>query len=49
MSYCVNGFRVDSCHNRASFVLDVMVALFMVPVFMYFFPKFSNFCDRFAV
>jgi len=27
VSYCVNGFCVDSCHNRASFVLVVVVAL----------------------
>ena len=37
VSYCVNGFRADSCHYRAPFVLVVVVALFMVPVFIYFF------------
>jgi len=37
VSYCVNGFHADSCHNRAPFVLAVVVALFMVPVFIYFF------------
>ena len=46
MSYCVNGFRADSCHNRAPFVLVVVVALFMVPVFIYFFQKFINFCGE---
>ena len=46
MSYCVNGFCVESCHNRASFVLVVVVALFMVPVFIYFFQKFPNFCGQ---
>jgi len=33
----VNGFCADSCRNRAPFVLVVVVALFMVPVFIYFF------------
>jgi len=41
-----NGFRVDSCRNRAPFVLVVVVALFMVPVFIYFFQKFPNFCGQ---
>jgi len=44
VSYCVNGFRVDSGHDRAPFVLVVVVALFMVPVFIYSFQKFQNFC-----
>ena len=43
MSYRVNGFHADSCHNRAPFVL---VALFMVPVFIYFFQKFLNLCGQ---
>ena len=43
MSYCVNGFRIDSCHDRAPLVLVVVVALFMVQVFIYFFQKFPNF------
>ena len=46
MSYCVNGFHIDSCHNRAPFVLVVVVALFMVPVFIYFFQKFPNICGQ---
>jgi len=46
VSYCVNGFRADSCHNRVPFVLVVVVALFMVPVFIYFFQKFPNFCGQ---
>ena len=46
MSYCVNGFGADSCHNRAHFVLVVVVALFMVPVFIYIFQKFLNFCGQ---
>ena len=43
MSYCVNGFRVDFCHDRAPFVLVVVVALFMVP-FLFIFSKVSKFC-----
>ena len=43
MSYCVNGFCADPYHNRAPFVLVVVVALFMVPVFIYFFQKVTNF------
>jgi len=46
VSYCVNGFRADSCHNRTPLVLVVVVALFMVPVFVYFFQKFPNFCGQ---
>jgi len=50
VSYCVNGFRVNSCHDRAPFVLVVVVALFMVdlPDFIYanFFQKFPNFCGQ---
>jgi len=48
VSYYVNGFRADSCHNRAPFVLAVVVALFMVPVnvFIYFFRKFPNICGQ---
>ena len=42
----MNGFRVDSCHNRAPFVLVVVVALFMVLVFTYFFQKFRNVCGQ---
>jgi len=44
--YCVNGFRVDFCHDRARFVLVAVVALFIVPVFIYFFQKFPNFCAQ---
>jgi len=41
----VNGFSVDFCHTRASFVLVVVVALFifMVPVFINFFESFQTF------
>ena len=46
MSYCVNGFRAGSCHNWAPFVLVVVIALFMVPVFIYVFQKFPNFCGQ---
>jgi len=46
VSYCVNGFHADSCHNWAPFVLVVVVALFMVPVFIYFFQKFPKFCGQ---
>ena len=41
MSYCVNGFRVDSGHDQAPFVLVVVVALFMVP-FVFIFSKVSK-------
>jgi len=34
-------FRLDG-----PLVLVVVVALFMVPVFIYFFQKFSNFCGQ---
>jgi len=40
MFYCVHGFRADSCHNRVPFILVAVVALFMVPVFIYFFKSF---------
>jgi len=30
VSQCVDGFHADSCHNRAPFVVIVVVALFMV-------------------
>ena len=46
MSYCVNGFRVDSGHDWAPFVLVVAVGLFIVPVVIYFFQKFPNFCGQ---
>jgi len=46
LSYCVDGFRADPCHNRAPFVLVVVVALFMVPVFIYFFQTFQNSCGQ---
>ena len=47
MSYCVNGFRVDSGHDWAPFVLVVVVALFMVGYHFYlFFQKFPNSCDQ---
>jgi len=45
-SFCVNGFHVDSCHDWAPFVLVAVVALSMVPVFIYFFQKFPNFCGQ---
>jgi len=41
MSYCVNGFRVDTGHDRAPFVLVVVAALFMVP-FLFIFSKLSK-------
>jgi len=44
--YCVNGFCADYCHNRAPFVLVVVVTLFMVPVFTCFFQKFPSFCGQ---
>jgi len=44
--YYANGFHVDSGHDRAPFVLVVAVALFMVPVFIYFFQTFPNFCGQ---
>jgi len=44
VSYCVNGFCVGSGHDWAAFVFVVAVALFKVPVFIYFFQKFPNFC-----
>ena len=46
VSYCVNGFHADSCHNQAPFGLVVGVALFMVPVVIFFFQKFLNFCSQ---
>ena len=46
MPYCVKSFRADSFHNRAPFVLVIGVALFMVPVFIYFFQKLPNFCGQ---
>jgi len=48
-SYCVNGFRVDSGHCRAPFVLVVVVALFMVPFLFNFSKSFQTFVIRFAV
>jgi len=44
MSFFVNGFHVRSGHDWAPFVLVVAIALFMAPVFIYFFQMFSNFC-----
>ena len=41
-SYCVNGFRVDTYHDQAPVVFVVVVALFMVPVFIYFFSRVSK-------
>ena len=49
MSYCVNGFRADSCHNQAPFVLVVVVVLFVVPVYIYFFKSFQTFVVRCVV
>ena len=46
MSYCVIGIHADSCHNRAPFVLVVVVALVMALVFIYIFQKFPNFCGQ---
>jgi len=46
VSYCVNGFRADSCHNWVPFVLVAVVALFMVPVFIFFFQNFLNSCGQ---
>ena len=42
----MKGFCADSCHNRAPFVLVLVVALFMVPVFICFFQKFPNLCGQ---
>jgi len=42
VTFCVNGFRANSCHHRATFILVVVVALFMVPVFIYSCQKFPN-------
>ena len=44
MSCCGYGFRVDSGHDRTPFVAAVVVALSMVPIIIYFFKKFPNFC-----
>ena len=38
-SCCVNSFHVDFGYDRVPFVLAVTVALFMVPVFLYFFKS----------
>jgi len=46
VSYHVNGFRGDSGHDWAPFVLDVVIALFTAPGFTYFFQKFPNFCGQ---
>ena len=46
MSYCVNGFCADSWRNGAPFGLVVVVALFMVPAFIYFFQKLPDFCGQ---
>jgi len=46
VSSCVNGFRADSCHNQAPFVLVAVVILFMKTVLMYFFQRFPNFCGQ---
>jgi len=43
---CVNGFRADSCHARAPFVLVTVVVFFMVLVFIYFFQNFPRFCGQ---
>jgi len=48
VSYCVNGFRVDSGHDRAPFVLVIVVALFMVP-FLFIFSCFQTPVVRLAV
>jgi len=44
VSYCVNDFRVHSCHDQAPVVLVVVVALVMVLVFIYLFQMFPKFC-----
>jgi len=49
VSYCVNGFRVDSGHDQAPFVLVVVVALFMVPFLFIFSKLFQTFVVRFAI
>jgi len=49
MPYCVDGFCVDTCHDREPFNLVVVVELFMVPFeesFIYFLQKFPNFCGH---
>ena len=45
MSYCVNGFHVDSGHDLAPFILVAVVALFMVP-FLFIFSNVSNICGQ---
>jgi len=45
-SYHVNCFRIDSCHDGTPFVLVRVVALFVVPVFIYFFQKVLNCCAQ---
>ena len=51
MSYCVNGFHVDFCHDRAPLVLVVMVALFIFFFTFLFtlFKSFQAFVFKFAV
>jgi len=46
-SYCVNGFRVDSGHDWAPFILDVAWWLhFSWYDFYLFFQEFPSFCDQ---
>jgi len=45
VSYCVKVFCVDSDHDRAPFVLVVVVALLMLP-FLIIFSKVSKFCGQ---
>jgi len=40
VSCCGNGFRVDSGHSRAPFILVVVVALYMVPCLFIFSKSF---------
>jgi len=37
----VNGFCVETCHDQGPFVLVIVTALFMVPVFVYL-EEFPN-------
>jgi len=49
LSYCVNGFRVDSGRDRAPFVLVAAVALSWYRLLFTFFKSFQTFVVRFAV
>jgi len=46
VSYCVNGFRVDSCHNRAPFVLAVVLHFSWYRFLFTYFKSFQTFVVR---